>query len=127
VGDVVAELRAGLPDGALVDDPDRMESYRFDKALFCPAGQPVAVVLAHERAHVEHTLRTASALGVPVVPQGARSGLSGAANAIEGCIVLSLEHMDRIVEIDPANRLAVVEQGVTNAVFSRAVDQQGQF
>ena len=68
---MVAELRAGLPDGVLIDDPDRMESYRFDKALFCPAGHPAAVVLAHERADVEHTLRTASGLGVPVVPQGA--------------------------------------------------------
>ncbi|HEX6578724.1 MAG TPA: FAD-linked oxidase C-terminal domain-containing protein [Jiangellaceae bacterium] len=125
--DVVAELRAGLPEGALVDDPNRMESYRFDKALFCPAGHPVAVVLARERAHVEHALRTASALGVPVVPQGARSGLSGAANAIDGCIVLSLEHMDRIVEIDRANRLAVVEPGVMNAGFSRAVAEHGLF
>jgi glycolate oxidase len=127
VVDVVAELRAGLPDGVLIDDPDRMESYRFDRALFCPAGHPVAVVLARERAHVEHTLRTASGLGVPVVPQGARSGLSGAANAIDGCIVLSLERMDRIVEIDPANRLAVVEPGVMNAAFSRAVAQHGLF
>ncbi|MGH9250968.1 MAG: FAD-binding oxidoreductase [Acidimicrobiales bacterium] len=125
--DVVAELRAGLPNGVLIDDPDRMESYRFDKALFCPAGQPAAVVLAAERGHVEHTLRTASRLGVPVVPQGARSGLSGAANAIDGCVVLSLERMDRIVEIDPANRLAVVEPGVMNAVLSRAVAEHGLF
>ncbi|MGH8824844.1 MAG: FAD-binding oxidoreductase [Jiangellaceae bacterium] len=125
--DVVAELRAGLPDSVLVDDPDRMESYRFDRALFCPAGRPAAVVLARERGHVEYTLRTASRLGVPVVPQGARSGLSGAANAIDGCIVLSLERMDRIVEIDPANRLAVVEPGVMNAVFSRAVAEHGLF
>ena len=50
---------------------------------------PAAVVLARETAHVQHALRVASRLGVPVVPQGARSGLSGAANAIDGCIVLS--------------------------------------
>jgi glycolate oxidase len=124
---LVAALREGIPAADVVDDPDVMESYRYDKALFCPAGTPAAVVTARERSHVEHTLRTASRLGVPVVPQGARSGLSGAANAIDGCIVLSLERMDRIVEIDPANRIAVVEPGVFNAVFSRAVAEHGLF
>jgi glycolate oxidase len=84
-------------------------------------------VTAQERSHVEHTLRTASRLGIPVVPQGARSGLSGAANAFDGCIVLSLERMDKIVEIDPANRLAVVQPGVYNAVFSRAVAEHDLF
>jgi len=73
MADVVAALRAGIPDGSVIDDPDRMESYRYDKALFCPAGMPAAVVIARDRGHVEHTLRTASELGVPVVPQGARS------------------------------------------------------
>jgi glycolate oxidase len=120
-------LRDDLPAEIVVDDPDRMESYRYDRALFCPAGMPAAVVLARERGHVEHTLRTASRLRVPVVPQGARSGLSGAANAIDGCIVLSLERMDRIVEIDRANRIAIVEPGVYNATFSRAVAELGLF
>jgi glycolate oxidase len=124
---LVAELGAGLPAEVVVDDPDRMETYRYDRALFCPAGVPAAVVLARERGHVEHTLRTASRLSVPVVPQGARSGLSGAANAIDGCIVLSLERMNRIVEIDTANRIAVVEPGVYNATFSHAVAEHGLF
>jgi glycolate oxidase len=39
MADVVAALRAGIPDGSVIDDPDRMESYRYDKALFCPAGK----------------------------------------------------------------------------------------
>jgi len=125
--DLVAALRDGLPAEAVLDDPDRMESYRYDMALFCPAGKPAAVVTARNRSHVEHTLRTASRLGIPVVPQGARSGLSGAANAIDGCVVLSLERMDRIIEIDRANRIAVVEPGVFNAVFSRAVSEHGLF
>ena len=107
---LIDALRDGLPAEVVVDDPDRVESFRFDKAQFCPAGIPAAVVLVRERAHVEHTLRTASRLGVPVVPQGARSGLSGAANAIDGCVVLSLERMDHIVEIDPANRIAVIDK-----------------
>jgi glycolate oxidase len=120
-------LRDSLPADVVVDDPDRMESYRYDRALFSPAGMPAAVVLARERGHVEHTLGIASRLQVPVVPQGARSGLSGAANAVDGGIVLSLERMNRIVEIDTANRIAVVEPGVFNATFSQAVAEHGLF
>lgn len=116
-----------LPSEIVVGDPDRMESYRYDRALFCPAGMPAVVVLARERAHVEETLRIASQQGIPVVPQGARSGLSGAANAIDGCIVLSLERMDRIVDIDAGNRIAVVEPGVYNATLSRTVAEHGLF
>ena len=84
-------------------------------ATFCPSGTPAAAVLARETAHVQQVFAVASRHGVPVVPQGGRSGLSGGANAIDGCIVLSLERMDRIVEIDAANRIAVVEPGVLNA------------
>jgi glycolate oxidase len=85
------------------------------------------VVLARETAHVSHTLRIASELGVPVVPQGARSGLSGAANAIDGCVVLGLEKMNRVLEVDAGNRLVVTQPGVFNADLSRAVAEQGLF
>jgi glycolate oxidase len=125
--ELVAALREALPPHVVVDDPERLESYRYDKATFCPAGTPAVVVLARETAHVQHALRTSARLGVPVVPQGARSGLCGAANAIDGCLVLSLEKMDRIVEIDAANRVAVVEPGVFNATLSRAVAEHGLF
>src|SRR5687767_9711823 len=119
---VVPALAAVLPPEALVTDPDRLESYRYDRAQFCPAGMPAAVVLARETAHVSHTLRVASELGVPVVPQGARSGVSGAANAIEGCVVLGLEKMARVLEVDAGNRLVVTQPGVFNADLSRAVE-----
>ncbi len=125
--DLLDALRAGLPEEVVLTDPDLVEPYRYDKALFCPAGHPAAVVRARTTEHVQHVLRTASAHGVPVVPQGARSGLSGAANALDGCVVLSLEKMDSIVEIDATNRTVVVQPGVFNAVLSRAVTEQGLF
>src|SRR3954466_8077374 len=126
-GTVVAALAAGLPPETLVTDPDLLESYRYDRAQFCPAGIPSAVVLARETAHVQHALRTASDLRVPVVPQGARSGLSGAANAIDGCIVVSTEKMGRVLEVDVPNRLVVTQPGIYNADLSRAVAQHGLF
>jgi len=120
-------LRAQIPAPLVVTDPDRLASYRHDMATFCPSGMPAVAVLARETAHVQHVLKVASDLGVPVVPQGGRTGLSGGANAVDGCIVLSLAGMDRILEIDPANRVAVVEPGVLNAVLSKAAAEQGLF
>ncbi|WP_410790321.1 FAD-binding oxidoreductase [Kribbella sp. C-35] len=127
MSEVVEQLRQVLPPEALVTDPDRMESYRYDRAMFCPAGVPLAVVLARETAHVQAAVRVAAEAGVPIVPQGARSGLSGAANALDGCIVISLEKMDRILAIEPIDRYVVTQPGVYNAVLSRAVAEHGLF
>ncbi|MER5985314.1 FAD-linked oxidase C-terminal domain-containing protein [Streptomyces sp. NPDC001787] len=125
MNDLLAQLRAGLPAEALITDPDVTSSYAHDMAGFCDAGSPAVVVLPRTVEQVQHVMRTATALRVPVVPQGARTGLSGAANASDGCIVLSLVKMDRILEISPVDRIAVVEPGVINAVLSRAVNEHG--
>jgi glycolate oxidase len=127
MGDLLDHLRAGLPDDAILTDPDVTASYANDMASFCEAGAPAVVVLPRTTAEVQHVMRTATALRIPVVPQGARTGLSGAANASEGCIVLSLTRMDRILEISPVDRVAVVEPGVVNAVLSRAVAERGLY
>jgi glycolate oxidase len=76
---------------------------------------------------VSAVLRVAHRHRVPVVPQGARTGLAGAANAVDGGIVLSMTAMDRIVEIDAANRIAVVQPGVVNATLRRAVAAAGLY
>lgn len=127
VPEAIAELRAGLPEGVVVTDTDRMESFRNDRAMFCPAGRPAAVVLARETRHVVHAVQVAGRHGIPVVPQGALTGLSGAANAIDGCIVVSTARMDRLIEIDVANRLVVTQPGVLNAALSGAVAEQGLY
>ncbi|AXG78085.1 FAD-binding oxidoreductase [Streptomyces paludis] len=125
--DLLAQLRSSLPADALITDPDVMASYAHDMASFCAAGTPAVVVLPRTVEQVQHVMRTATALRVPVVPQGARTGLSGAANATDGCIVLSLTKMDRILEIGQVDRIAVVEPGVVNATLSRAVAEVGLY
>ncbi|MGW9172592.1 FAD-binding oxidoreductase [Streptomyces decoyicus] len=125
--DLIARLRAGLPGEAILTDPDVTGSYAHDMASFCEAGTPAVVVLPRTVEEVQHIMRTATELRIPVVPQGARTGLSGAANASDGCIVLSLVKMDRIIEINPVDRIAVVEPGVINAVLSRAVNEHGLY
>lgn len=125
--DLLDRLRAGLPADALLTDPDVTASYANDMASFCEAGTPAVVALPRTVEEVQHVMRTATELRIPVVPQGARTGLSGAANASEGCVVLSLVKMDRIIEISPVDRIAVVEPGVVNATLSRAVAEHGLF
>ncbi|MGW7292387.1 FAD-binding oxidoreductase [Streptomyces xiamenensis] len=125
MSDLVSRLREGLPAEAVLTDADVLTSYAHDMASFCPAGTPAAVVLPREVEQVRHVLRVASELRVPVVPQGARSGLSGAANAVDGCVLLSLVRMNRVLDIDPVNRIAVVEPGVVNAELSKAVAGHG--
>ncbi|MGW0913218.1 FAD-binding oxidoreductase [Streptomyces sp. NPDC002784] len=125
--DLVNRLLTALPAEAVLTDPDITGSYAHDMASFCPAGVPAAVVLPRTVEQVQHVMRTATELRVPVVPQGARTGLSGAANASDGCIVLSLTRMDRILEINPVDRIAVVEPGVVNAALSRAVGEHGLY
>ncbi|CAM5301787.1 hypothetical protein SHIRM173S_05157 [Streptomyces hirsutus] len=126
-GALVDRLLDGLPPEAVLTDPDVTASYANDMASFCPAGAPAVVVLPRTVEQVQHVMRTATALRVPVVPQGARTGLSGAANATDGCIVLSLTRMDAILEINPVDRVAVVEPGVVNATLSRAVGEHGLY
>ncbi len=124
---LVERLLAGLPAEAVLTDPDVTASYANDMASFCPSGVPAVVVLPRTVEDVQHVMRTATELRVPVVPQGARTGLSGAANATDGCVVLSLTRMDRILEINPVDRVAVVEPGVVNAALSRAVNEHGLY
>ncbi|MFD9508707.1 FAD-binding oxidoreductase [Streptomyces mirabilis] len=126
-GNLVDRLLSGLPAEAVLIDPDVTASYANDMASFCEAGTPAVVVLPRTVEQVQHVMRIATELRVPVVPQGARTGLSGAANASDGCIVLSLVKMDRILEINPVDRIAVVEPGVINATLSRAVNEYGLY
>ncbi|MFJ8142074.1 FAD-binding oxidoreductase [Streptomyces sp. NPDC096013] len=126
-GTLLDRLLAGLPAEAVLTDPDVTVSYANDMASFCPSGTPAVVVLPRTVEQVQHVMRVATELRLPVVPQGARTGLSGAANASEGCIVLSLVRMDRILEISPVDRIAVVEPGVVNAALSRAVNEHGLY
>jgi glycolate oxidase len=118
---------ASISAGATTGDPAVLEAYRTDRATFCPSGTPDALVRARSLQDVVETLRWASDNHVPVVPQGARTGLSGGANAIDGCVLLNLEKLDRILDIDVEEQIAVVEPGVINATLAAAVAEKGLY
>ncbi|WP_420881583.1 FAD-binding oxidoreductase [Rhodococcus sp. (in: high G+C Gram-positive bacteria)] len=119
-----AELVARL-GSAVVTDPDRMLAYRRDQSLLTPDGEPSALVRARSTDDVVATLQIAHRHGVPVVTRGAGTGLAGGANAIDGCIVLSLERMNEILRIDEAARTATVQPGVINGDLAAAVAERG--
>ncbi|MCU0266600.1 MAG: FAD-binding protein [Actinomycetia bacterium] len=111
---VLARLAAVLPDGAVVTDPDRLASYRTDTSTGTPTGTPLAAVLPRTTEEVAAVLAAAYAHRVPVVPRGAGTGLSGGANAVDGCLVLSLQRMTAVREVHEGNGYARVEPGVVN-------------
>ncbi|WP_216211554.1 FAD-binding oxidoreductase [Amycolatopsis aidingensis] len=124
---LLARLRDELGKDAVLTDADVTASYSRDMMPLAPAGSPLAVVLPADVAGVQATVRACAEAGVPIVPRGAGSGLSGAANAIDGCVVLALTKLNQIVEVDPANRLAVVQPGVVNLDLRDAVEKHGLF
>ncbi|MFJ8688488.1 FAD-binding oxidoreductase [Micromonospora wenchangensis] len=121
------DLRATLGDEAVLTDPDLLRLHRRDEADLCAAGTPLVVVRPRDTAQVAAVVRAAARHGVPVVPQGARTGLAGAANAVDGAVVVSTVAMTAIREIDPVARIAVVQPGVVNATLARAVREQGLY
>jgi len=122
------ELLAAVPD--VVTDPDILVSLARDSAdLFGddkPAS-PLAAVRPRTTVEVAAAVRVAARHGIPVVPQGARTGLAGGANAVDGALLICLDRMDQILSIDTANRVAVVQPGVVNATLRRAAAEHGLF
>ncbi|MBI2900613.1 MAG: FAD-binding protein [Planctomycetes bacterium] len=113
------------PANVLTPDDD-IEPYSHDETedFVFP---PEAVVKPRSAAEVAAVLRLADARLVPVTPQGARTSLSGGALPVFGGIALSLERMNRILEIDAENLFAVVEPAVITQVLQEEVEKVGLF
>jgi glycolate oxidase len=120
------DLRAA---GEVVHDPAILQSYRHDHAApgLVAAGTPVALVRPRTTAQVQAAVRVAARHGVPLVPRGAGSGLSGGANAVDGGIVLSLERMAGILDLAEDRLTATVQPGVVNATLKTAAASAGLF
>jgi glycolate oxidase len=116
---------AGQLAGSLSTDADILATYSQDESVHSSSGSALALVRASCTDDVVATMQFAHARGIPVVPQGARSGLSGGACAVDGCILLSVRGMDRILEIDEANRTVTVQPGIINQDLKDALRPKG--
>ena len=122
---LLERLSNALPHSTLVVDESVLVGLAHDEAEWAPAGAPLAALRARSTAEVADAVRACAELGIPVVARGAGTGLSGGANAVDGCLVLDLSRMAAIIEIDRENLLAVVQPGVVNDDLKAAVAQHG--
>ncbi|GAA1292036.1 FAD-linked oxidase C-terminal domain-containing protein [Pseudonocardia aurantiaca] len=122
---LVDEVLAALPPDRVLLDPDVVATFLHDEAEWAPHGRAAAVVRPRSTAEVAAVVRACARHGRPLVPRGAGTGLSGGANAVDGCVVLSTERMREIVEINSDERLAVVQPGVVNDDLRAAVAVHG--
>ena len=124
-GRLIEALSRALPGDRIVADPDVLTAISHDEAEWAPAGQAAAGVRARSEAEVQQVVRICAELGAAVVPRGAGTGLSGGANAVDGCVVLDLARMDQVVEIDRDNLICIVQPGVVNNDLKAAVAEYG--
>jgi glycolate oxidase len=122
--EIVAALRRIVPGEGVVDSEIGRRVYETD-ALTAYRQLPMVVVLPETTAQVVAILRYCNAEGIKVVPRGAGTSLSGGALPLEDGVLLSLSRFRRILEIDLANRCAVVQPGVTNLGITQAVQDRG--
>jgi glycolate oxidase len=108
-----------------VTDADVLASLAHDDAEWAPVGKPVAAVRARTTAEVQEIVRECARRGIPVVTRGAGTGLSGGANAVDGCVILDLSRMNRILRVDTGNMVAVAQPGVVNDDLKAAVAEHG--
>ena len=111
-----------------LDDVEKMRDYNHDEfSLKEIAHQPEVVVKPETAEEVSKIIKLANREKIPVTPRGGATGLCGGCVPSFGGIVLSLENMNRILQIDMDNQMAVVEAGVTLSDFYAAVEETGLF
>lgn len=126
---IIDELReiCGAPH-VYADDEKKLRKYSHDQVPEEKyAHRPEVVVMAKTAAEIAAIMKLANRENIPVTPRAAGSGLSGGAVPIYGGILLSIERMDRIIEIDSQNLMAVVEPGVVTNKFDQALGPYGLY
>jgi len=122
---LVRELQAAVGRRWVLHTPEDLLVYEYDATI--DRGLPEVVVLPESAEQVAAVVRIARQHGVPVTARGAGTGLSGGAIPCEGGVVVVTARLNRILEVDPDNRLAVVEPGVINLDVSHAVAPHGLY
>ena len=123
--ETLMDLALSLPNIDVDTSDEVLAAYASDQGPVLDIARPLAVIRAESVGEVQQVLRWASRTGTAVVPRGAGTGVSGGAHATAGALVLSLERMNRILEIRPEDEIARVEPGVINADLSTAAAEYG--
>ncbi len=119
-----AELRRMLGPRGVIDNPDALITYDADGCMM-DTHAPQLVVLPTSTEEVVAVIKLAAQAGVPVVPRGTGTGLSGGATPMQGGIVISTARMDRVLEVDTRNNRVRVQPGVINFELSQQLKPYG--
>lgn len=126
--EVLEELGRILGHENMIVDREEMMDYSHDEfSLSDIAEFPDVVIKPDSPGQIAEVLKLANRENIPVTPRGGASGLCGGCVPTYGGICLSMERMDRILEVDIANQMAVVEAGVRLMDFYTAVEEAGLF
>ena len=123
---LLAELGAFLPENRLLTAAAQLAPYESD-ALTAFRARPRAVVLAESADEVIRTIRLCYQFATPFVARGSGTSLSGGSLPVAEGIVIALNRLNRILRLDPEQRIAVVEPGVVNLDVSRAAAPHGLY
>jgi len=119
---VISQLTKALPKNTVIIGDENTRPFECD-GLSVYKQKPLAVVLPREISQIKKVLEICRKNNTPVVTRGAGTGLSGGATPLEGCVVLGLSKLTRIISIDVENKTAIVEPGVPNLAVSDAVEE----
>ena len=123
--DMVSELKQRIGERAVYTDPDKLVAFASDESKL--TYRPELVVEPTSTEQVCETMRWASRHRIPVTPRAAASNVTGGALALHGGIILSVMKMNRILEIDQRNLIAVVEPGIITYDLQCAVEEKGLY
>ena len=122
----VDELAAVVGARHCISDPAELRTYECD-GLTGTRVRPGVVVLPSSTQEVAAAVRIARRHGLPIVPRGSGTGLSGGAVPIAGCVLVVLSRMNRILDVDFENRRMRVQPGVINLNVTRAIASDGYY
>lgn len=125
---IIDELRSILGDRWVLTEADKLETYSHDETSAEEYGHmPEVAVLPANTEQVAAVVRLANRKRIPITPRGAGSGLSGGAIPLYGGILLSVERMNRVVELDLENMTITVEAGMVTNELAQLVQEKGLF
>jgi glycolate oxidase len=125
-GKFIKSLAKIYPGERCLTGPAELIPYESD-SLTAYQQRPLAVVLPETQQEAIDTMRLCFKMGVPFVPRGSGTSLSGGSLPVDGGIVVAMNRLNRIVEINPRNRTAQVECGVVNLAVSNAAQEYGLY
>jgi glycolate oxidase len=121
---IIRRLTALLPPGRVLAEPAQLAAYETDGLTAFPE-RPIAIVVPETQDEVVSAVRFCHAEKIPFVARGSGTSLSGGAVPCAGGIVITLNRLNRILRIDPVDRVAVVEPGVINLAVTAAAAPHG--